>query len=574
MDTDEIARLCDALSINDESSSTQTLDENLKNLGKMIGEVSNCDASITSDGSGRFLRVRVRVPVDKPLRRSLRVDVLGNGVVTTMPLRYERLLDYCFKCGRLGHVMNGCFVLNNHNNISLDEIRKLGVWLRATSPPKRSLVGFSKAGNRNWNKSKNSDGFRIEGRSDGNWRGRASELDHVSGDRRSKEKETAKGKEKMAYVGNRDSCMETVTKIIAHANAPRVEGNGGSLISNSKIGISAELMREAKGTETMVLGSVRSTRPTENRWDLVGYGDSGSNGSMVFNAEPLKMLDKAQVSVDSAIINLLNVGPDNTKSLETINTGHDLKTSGRWRRVGNKNRTTTGGKDDLGILSSKRKSLSWSDDARQEGKRAKETRSYDLVVKHEVVRFNENEDKAMVFDAEKETKEVSGVGVLLEAMVEPKDSETVDTSIPGVDFGFGSNSEVTKRKVSTVAIEECISVKNAKDAELFCVIVWRIWFYRNSESHGSCIGNLSEMINWCEQFLSDFQCSRWENKHSQLSIGNLGRCSWFPPGAGVYKANCDAVEMVAMEFKDGNVDIRLPELQTIKRAIEKSRFIL
>lgn len=49
----------------------------------------------------RFIRVRVVIAANEPLLRSIRVDLLGNGKITTMLLRYERLLDYCFKCVRI-----------------------------------------------------------------------------------------------------------------------------------------------------------------------------------------------------------------------------------------------------------------------------------------------------------------------------------------------------------------------------------------------------------------------------------------------------------------------------------------
>ncbi|KAK1552012.1 hypothetical protein Q3G72_008886 [Acer saccharum] len=101
-------------------------------------------------GAGRFLRVRVTVAIDKPLQRCLLVDLLDNGKITTMLLRYERLMDYCFKCDKLGHVMDECVVeVDEERNVLTEASRKLAVWLRASSPPKRIFRGPGRFGSGN-----------------------------------------------------------------------------------------------------------------------------------------------------------------------------------------------------------------------------------------------------------------------------------------------------------------------------------------------------------------------------------------------------------------------------------------
>ncbi|TXG57952.1 hypothetical protein EZV62_015781 [Acer yangbiense] len=156
-------------------------------LGGMIGEVHDVDLGYIADGSGRFLRVRVTVETKLPLQRCLRVDLLGDGKITTMLLRYERLQDYCFRCDRIGHKMDECIEECEDRDMSVDIDKKLGVWLRASSPQKRNLKSTSKSDNRNWGRFKGSGVFsafdNTERRTSDNWRGRKMEkMSSVSGD--------------------------------------------------------------------------------------------------------------------------------------------------------------------------------------------------------------------------------------------------------------------------------------------------------------------------------------------------------------------------------------------------------
>ncbi|TXG60643.1 hypothetical protein EZV62_015216 [Acer yangbiense] len=87
-----------------------SLEEIWEFLGGMIGEVIEMDRGASGDCVGKFMRVRVRVRVDiqKSLKRCLRVDILGDRVETTMILQYERLLNHYFKCGMVNHITFEC----------------------------------------------------------------------------------------------------------------------------------------------------------------------------------------------------------------------------------------------------------------------------------------------------------------------------------------------------------------------------------------------------------------------------------------------------------------------------------
>ncbi|KAK4842759.1 hypothetical protein QYF36_027263 [Acer negundo] len=133
-------------------------------LGRMIGEVIDIDVGPSGYCMGKFLRLRIVIEIDKPLLRCLRVDLLGNGMVTMLLLRYERLPDYCFRCCCLGHTIMQCL-----EHTIKDCPKKVGdtggeaanrllsAWIRATSP----IIPLSvreKKRDHQWNRSVNGAG--------------------------------------------------------------------------------------------------------------------------------------------------------------------------------------------------------------------------------------------------------------------------------------------------------------------------------------------------------------------------------------------------------------------------------
>ncbi|TXG57565.1 hypothetical protein EZV62_015394 [Acer yangbiense] len=106
-----------------------------KFLGGIIGEVREIDTGPIGDCLGKFLRVRVAIDIGKPLRRFLRVDVLGDGEETVMPIQHERLPNFCFYCGMLGHVVRGCPEICKQENVVVSDFQ-YGSWLRVASPVK------------------------------------------------------------------------------------------------------------------------------------------------------------------------------------------------------------------------------------------------------------------------------------------------------------------------------------------------------------------------------------------------------------------------------------------------------
>ncbi|KAL2920761.1 hypothetical protein RDABS01_012252 [Bienertia sinuspersici] len=84
------------------------------------------------------MRVKVLLDIDKPLRRWMKLAT-GHGGVKLAGIKYERLMDFCFNCGRLDHGGKECQHEIETDEVASDVIFQYGPYLRA-SPKKRSLI--------------------------------------------------------------------------------------------------------------------------------------------------------------------------------------------------------------------------------------------------------------------------------------------------------------------------------------------------------------------------------------------------------------------------------------------------
>ena len=75
-----------------------------------------------------FLKVRVAVDVEKPLVAGFWVS-RGDKRMVWAEVRYEKIVDFYFGCGRLGHVLKNC-----EEGMSLPEEvegkMKYGLWMK------------------------------------------------------------------------------------------------------------------------------------------------------------------------------------------------------------------------------------------------------------------------------------------------------------------------------------------------------------------------------------------------------------------------------------------------------------
>ncbi|XP_075665851.1 uncharacterized protein At4g02000-like [Castanea sativa] len=98
-------------------------------IGSKLGEVLEVDVSDSGVQWGRCLRVRVNIDVTKKLIRGKKIDVEG-GESRWINFKYERLPNFCYRCGLLDHGIKECLEGPLVNGVVEEGSLQYGAWLR------------------------------------------------------------------------------------------------------------------------------------------------------------------------------------------------------------------------------------------------------------------------------------------------------------------------------------------------------------------------------------------------------------------------------------------------------------
>ncbi|XP_048435342.1 uncharacterized protein LOC125475077 [Pyrus x bretschneideri] len=103
---------------------------NVRRLAKEIGEVLEIEDLAKARG---FLRVRVMVNTKMPLAKGCWIPRESNKD-SWIEFRYERLQDFCYKCGRIGHANTECSFENGQSSTA-----GYGEWTK-TGPIREEII--------------------------------------------------------------------------------------------------------------------------------------------------------------------------------------------------------------------------------------------------------------------------------------------------------------------------------------------------------------------------------------------------------------------------------------------------
>jgi hypothetical protein len=133
-------------------------------IGDIIGEAEEVDVGEDGNAVGKFLRVKIRMDITKPLMRGTVVDLeeergeneeaveVGEKVKELWcRFEYEHLPDFCYTCGIIGHGERDC-----HLRVKKGEKQQFGAWLRADVEGRRSPGGSRSR----WSDGKGSNNMR------------------------------------------------------------------------------------------------------------------------------------------------------------------------------------------------------------------------------------------------------------------------------------------------------------------------------------------------------------------------------------------------------------------------------
>ncbi|KAK2650316.1 hypothetical protein Ddye_017805 [Dipteronia dyeriana] len=101
-----------------------------RQLSIMVGKAIEIPSD-SKECRGKFVRVKVEIDVTRPLKRAIKLRLDEFNSTVTIPIKYERLPEFCYGCGVLGHSFHDCMDKTSRREAMEGSMTKYGDWLRA-----------------------------------------------------------------------------------------------------------------------------------------------------------------------------------------------------------------------------------------------------------------------------------------------------------------------------------------------------------------------------------------------------------------------------------------------------------
>lgn len=122
---------------------------NARTIGKFLGTYICGDGDVSTLAINRnFLRIRVAVKLTSPLKTGFSLEKT-NGSRIWVEFKYERLGDFCYCCGRIGHVLKDCSINNDIQDGARDLKSSHGPWMRASASNVQVATTYSHPNSKN-----------------------------------------------------------------------------------------------------------------------------------------------------------------------------------------------------------------------------------------------------------------------------------------------------------------------------------------------------------------------------------------------------------------------------------------
>ncbi|KAJ1400865.1 Zinc finger, CCHC-type [Sesbania bispinosa] len=106
-------------------------------IGACMGEVKESDVYETKE-KGTFIKIQVIFNVNKPLKSGINVGSMKDGI-SWADFQYERLPQFCYICGKVGHDEDGCKSQQEGEKEGDKDASEFGPWLRASQIGRKLL---------------------------------------------------------------------------------------------------------------------------------------------------------------------------------------------------------------------------------------------------------------------------------------------------------------------------------------------------------------------------------------------------------------------------------------------------